>query len=82
MLSTMQDVPLTVTRILHHGMTIHGKSQITTWTGQPEPHRRSFAEVGVRSTRLASALRDELGVTGDDRVATLMCGNVGKTLAP
>ncbi|CAL9297726.1 long-chain fatty acid--CoA ligase [Streptomyces sp. NPDC003090] len=75
MLSTMQDVPLTVTRILHHGMTIHGKSQITTWTGGPEPHRRSFAEAGARATRLANALRDELGITGDDRVATLMWNN-------
>ncbi|WP_228976348.1 long-chain fatty acid--CoA ligase [Streptomyces sp. DH12] len=75
MLSTMQDVPLTVTRILHHGMTIHGKSQITTWTGGPEPQRRSFAEAGARATQLANALRDELGVTGDDRVATLMWNN-------
>ncbi|MCQ0024665.1 long-chain fatty acid--CoA ligase [Streptomyces somaliensis DSM 40738] len=75
MLSTMQDVPLTVTRLLHHGMKIHGKSQITTWTGGPEPHRRSFAETGARATRLAGALRDELGVTGDDRVATLMWNN-------
>ncbi|MCH0542168.1 long-chain fatty acid--CoA ligase [Streptomyces sp. MUM 203J] len=76
MLSTMQDVPLTVTRILHHGMTIHGTSQITTWTGDPEhPHRRSFAEAGTRATRLANALRDELGVTGGDPVATLMWNN-------
>ncbi|MEU7281274.1 long-chain fatty acid--CoA ligase [Streptomyces sp. NPDC045431] len=76
MLSTMQDVPLTVTRILHHGMTIHGTSQITTWTGDPTaPHRRSFAEAGARAARLAGALRDELGVTGDERVATLMWNN-------
>ncbi|MEW2583159.1 long-chain fatty acid--CoA ligase [Streptomyces virginiae] len=75
MLSTMQDVPLLVTRILRHGMTIHGKSQVTTWTGEAEPHRRSFAEIGVRATRLAGALRDELGVQQDDRVATLMWNN-------
>ncbi|MET9695551.1 long-chain fatty acid--CoA ligase [Streptomyces sp. NPDC006529] len=75
MLSTMQDVPLLVSRILRHGMTIHGKSQVTTWTGEPEPHRRSFAEIGVRATRLANALRDELGVQQDDRVATLMWNN-------
>ncbi|MBT2451140.1 long-chain fatty acid--CoA ligase [Streptomyces sp. ISL-43] len=75
MLSTMQDVPLLVTRILQHGMTIHGKSQVTTWTGEAEPHRRSFAEIGVRATRLANALRDELGVQQDDRVATLMWNN-------
>ncbi|MCP9958148.1 long-chain fatty acid--CoA ligase [Streptomyces sudanensis] len=75
MLSTMQDVPLTVTRLLRHGMTIHGKSEITTWTGGPEPRRRSFAEAGVRASRLAGALRDELGVVGDDRVATFMWNN-------
>ncbi|WP_411103720.1 long-chain fatty acid--CoA ligase [Streptomyces sp. cmx-4-9] len=75
MLSTMQDVPLLVTRILQHGMTIHGKSQVTTWTGEAEPHRRSFAEIGTRATRLANALRDELGVQQGDRVATLMWNN-------
>ncbi len=75
MLSTMQDVPLLVTRILRHGMTIHGNSQVTTWTGEAEPHRRSFAEIGNRATRLASALRDELGVQQDERVATLMWNN-------
>ncbi|MFJ9031557.1 long-chain fatty acid--CoA ligase [Streptomyces sp. NPDC102274] len=75
MLSTMQDVSLTVTRILHHGMTIHGKSHVTTWTGESEPQRRSFAEVGARATRLANALRDELGVVGDERVATLLWNN-------
>ncbi|WP_329065964.1 long-chain fatty acid--CoA ligase [Streptomyces sp. NBC_01429] len=75
MLSTMQDVPLTVTRILLHGMTIHGSSQVTTWTGESEPRRRSFAEIGERATRLAAALRDGLGVTGDERVATLMWNN-------
>ncbi|MFB7052598.1 long-chain fatty acid--CoA ligase [Streptomyces vinaceus] len=75
MLSTMQDVPLLVTRILQHGMTIHGKSQVTTWTGEAEPYRRSFAEIGTRATRLANALRDELGVQQDDRVATLMWNN-------
>ncbi|MFJ2174465.1 long-chain fatty acid--CoA ligase [Streptomyces sp. NPDC087851] len=75
MLSTMQDVPLTVTRILHHGMTIHGASQVITWTGGSEPQRRSFAEVGGRATQLAGALRDALGVTGDERVATLLWNN-------
>ncbi|WP_405677036.1 long-chain fatty acid--CoA ligase [Streptomyces sp. NBC_01511] len=75
MLSTMQDVPLTVTRILRHGMTIHANSQVTTWTGESEPHRRSFAEIGARAAQLANALRDELGVTRDERVATLMWNN-------
>ncbi|MFE9990545.1 long-chain fatty acid--CoA ligase [Streptomyces sp. NPDC005381] len=71
----MQDVPLTVTRILVHGARIHGESQITTWTGDGEPHRRSFREAGARANQLAHALRDDLGVTGDERVATLMWNN-------
>ncbi|MEV8069471.1 long-chain fatty acid--CoA ligase [Streptomyces sp. NPDC085995] len=75
MLSTMQDVPLTVTRILLHGVRVHGRSQIITWTGEGEPQRRSFAEAGARAVRLANALRDELGVRGDDRIATLMWNN-------
>ncbi|MFJ8954181.1 long-chain fatty acid--CoA ligase [Streptomyces sp. NPDC102381] len=75
MLSTMQDVPLTVTRILQHGARVHGSSQITTWTGEAEPHRRSFREAAERANQLANALRDELGVREDDRVATLMWNN-------
>lgn len=75
MLSTMQDVPLTVTRILEHGVRVHGRSQIITWTGKAEPTRRSFAEAGTRAVQLANALRDELGVRADDRVATLMWNN-------
>ncbi|MGW1029238.1 long-chain fatty acid--CoA ligase [Streptomyces sp. NPDC002577] len=74
-LSTMQDVPLLISRILLHGSTIHGTSQVTTWTGEGEPQRRSFAEIGARSAQLAHALRDDLGVTGDERVATLMWNN-------
>ncbi|MTE20102.1 long-chain-fatty-acid--CoA ligase [Streptomyces sp. TRM43335] len=75
MLSTMQDVPLTVSRILRHGSTVHGRSRVTTWTGEGEPHRRTFAEIGDRSAQLAHALRDELGVAPGDRVATLMWNN-------
>ena len=74
-LSTMQDVPLLISRILTHGSSIHGTSQVTTWTGEPEPHRRSFAEIGARAAQLAHALREDLQVAGDERVATLMWNN-------
>ncbi|MFJ9563561.1 long-chain fatty acid--CoA ligase [Streptomyces fuscichromogenes] len=77
----MQDVPLLISRILTHGSRIHGTSQVTTWTGEGEPHRRSFAEIGDRAARLAHALRDDLGVRGDDRVATLMWNNAEHTEA-
>ncbi len=75
MLSTMQDVPLLVSRILTHGSTVHGRARVTTWAAGAEPRRRSFAEIGARAARLAHALRDELGVAPDDRVATLMWNN-------
>ncbi|AYG81639.1 3-methylmercaptopropionyl-CoA ligase [Streptomyces hundungensis] len=75
MLSTMQDVPLLISRILTHGSTIHGKSQVTTWTGEAEPHRRSFAEVGARAAQLAHALRDSCGVTDASAIGTLMWNN-------
>lgn len=76
MQSTMQDVPLLISRILTHGSTIHGQSQVTTWTGEGEPHRRSFAEIGARAAQLAHALRDEFGVTEASAIGTLMWNSV------
>ncbi|WP_190076901.1 long-chain fatty acid--CoA ligase [Streptomyces daghestanicus] len=73
--STMQDVPLLISRILTHGSTVHGASQVTTWTGEGAPHRRSFAEIGARAAQLAHALREDLGVGDGDRAATLMWNN-------
>lgn len=75
MYGTMQDVPLLISRILEHGRQIHGSSQVTTWTGEAEPHRRSFAEIGNRAAQLAHALRDDLGVREDDVLGTLMWNN-------
>ncbi|MFE9422624.1 long-chain fatty acid--CoA ligase [Kitasatospora sp. NPDC006697] len=74
MFSTMQDVPLTVARILEHGSTFHGRATVTTWDGTG-PQVRTFAEVGARAAQLAHALRDELGVTADSVVGTLMWNN-------
>ncbi|MFF6790449.1 fatty-acyl-CoA synthase [Streptomyces filamentosus] len=75
MYSTMQDVQLTLSRILEHGRRVHGGSTVTTWTGEPEPQRRTFAEIGDRAAQLAGALRDELGVRPGEPVATLMWNN-------
>lgn len=72
--STMQDVPLLISRILTHGSTIHGSSQVITWTGEGEPQRRPFAEIGARAARLAHALR-ELGVEEGQPAGTLMWNN-------
>ncbi|WP_329253373.1 long-chain fatty acid--CoA ligase [Streptomyces sp. NBC_01478] len=74
-LSTMQDVPLLISRILTHGSTVHGTSQVISWTGEGEPERRSFAEIGARAAQLAHALREDLGVADGERTATFMWNN-------
>jgi fatty-acyl-CoA synthase len=78
--STMQDTPLLVSRILEQGRTVHGRSTVTTWTGDGEPRRRTFREIGGRAAQLANALRDELGVEPQSVLATLMWNSVAKTL--
>jgi fatty-acyl-CoA synthase len=70
----MMDTPLLVSRILEHGATVHGSAEVVTWTGV-EPRRMTYAEVGTAAAKLAHALRDELGITGDQRVATFMWNN-------
>jgi len=70
----MMDTPLLVSRILEHGSTVHGAAGVVTWTGA-EPRRMTYAEVGAAAAKLAHALRDDLGVTGDQRVATFMWNN-------
>ncbi|MGH3498066.1 MAG: long-chain fatty acid--CoA ligase [Nocardioidaceae bacterium] len=73
MRSTMQDVPLTVSRIREYGTTAHGDAEVVTATVDGV-RRRTYREVGERTARLANALR-ALGVDGDQRVATFMWNN-------
>ena len=73
MRSTMMDVPLTITRIMQYGSTVHGEREVVTCTADGS-RRQSFAETGARSARLANALR-ALGIDGDQRVGTLMWNN-------
>jgi fatty-acyl-CoA synthase len=74
MRSTMLDAPLTTGVITRHGSTVHGRTGgITTLTAKGARHA-SYAEVGRNAARLAHALRD-LGVDGDQRVATFMWNN-------
>ena len=70
MRATMQDEPLAISRILEHGATVHGAATVATWTGD-DARRETYAEVGARAAQLAHALSD-LGVAGDERVATFM----------
>ncbi|GLH98359.1 fatty acid--CoA ligase [Phytohabitans aurantiacus] len=80
MRSTMMDVPLLVSRILDHGSTVHGSAEVVTWTGT-EGRRTTYREVGAAAAQLAHALRDDLGVTGDQRVGTFMWNNAEHLVA-
>ncbi|BCB81117.1 hypothetical protein Pflav_075270 [Phytohabitans flavus] len=80
MRSTMMDAPLLVSRILEHGSTVHGAADVRTWTGAGSS-RMTYAEVGAKAAQLAHALRDDLGVTGDQRVATFMWNNAEHLVA-
>jgi fatty-acyl-CoA synthase len=71
--STMMDVPLTIASIMRYGTSIFGDREVVTWTGEGT-RRRTYAEAGRRSARLANALR-RLGVDGDQRVGTYMWNN-------
>src|SRR5229473_709293 len=73
MRSTMQDIPLQISRILEHGSTIHADSLAITATSAA-PRSASYAAVGANAARLAGALR-ALGVRDGDRVATFMWNN-------
>jgi fatty-acyl-CoA synthase len=76
MRSTMMPAPLQVSRLLTHGSTVHANAEVVTWTGaESGPRRMTYAEVGRKAAQLAHALREDLGVTGDQRVATLMWNN-------
>lgn len=82
MRGTMMTTPLQVSRLLGYGSTVHGQTELVTWTGADTgPSRTTFAEIGRQAARLAHALRDSLGITGDQRVATFMWNNAEHLIA-
>jgi fatty-acyl-CoA synthase len=68
MLGTMQERPLTIASLLHHGATVYAGSRVATFEGD-RIRRARFADVAERAARLAGALR-RLGVHPGDRVGT------------
>jgi fatty-acyl-CoA synthase len=73
MYSSMQHFPLTITAILRHAVEIHGDRTVTTSTDSGY-RTATYRDVGKRAAQLAHALR-EMGITGDQRVATFMWNN-------
>jgi len=73
MLSTMSDLPLSISQLLTYGSTVHANAEVVTWT-ESGPRRRTYAEVGTRCAALAHALCG-LGIDSDQRVATFMWNN-------
>src|SRR5262245_58207189 len=80
MRSTMMDTPLQVSRLLEHGRNVHGSAEVVTWTAEG-PRRTSYQEVAADAARLAHALPEDLGIAGDERVATLMWNNAEHLVA-
>ena len=73
MRSTMMDVPLTVAALMRYGVSAFGDREVVTATADGL-RRQTYAETGANAARLAGALR-QLGIDGDQRVATLMWNN-------
>ena len=71
MLSTMQEVPFSVARILEFGTTAHATTKCTTWRASGA-EETTFAEIGARAAAFAHALHNDLGIDGDQRVSTLL----------
>ena len=79
MKSTMQSPPLLISSLLEYGTTVHAESRCITWT--PEGGREvTYGEIGRQCRQLANALRD-MGIDGDNRVATFMWNNAEHLVA-
>jgi fatty-acyl-CoA synthase len=69
----MQEGPLLISGILRHGQHVYGESEVVTV--EPGGYRTAtFAQVGERAERLASAL-EHLGISRDDRVGSFCWNN-------
>jgi fatty-acyl-CoA synthase len=73
MLSTMQDIPLTLTEIFRRGERFFPGSQVVTCAGEEPSRRGTIGAAAARARRLAAGLRS-LGIGPGDRVGTL-CWN-------
>jgi fatty-acyl-CoA synthase len=79
MKSTMQSTPLLISSLLRFGTTMHGDSEVVTWT-RNGGRRTTYRELGRQAAQLAHGLRG-LGITGDQRVGTFMWNNAEHLMA-
>ena len=70
MLGLMQDVPLTVDRILDHAAAWHGARELVSRDAGGHVTRSTYAQVHADAKRVSNALADA-GIGFGDRVATL-----------
>ena len=59
MRSTMQDSPLTISRIVRYATTVHSDAEVVTWTGTAA-RRADYATLGRRASRLAKRTQSSL----------------------
>ena len=71
MKSTMQEIPLSVARILEYGASVHRNTTVTTYFDETA-EQTSFLHIGIRAAAMANMLRDEFGIERGDRVATVL----------
>lgn len=69
----MMNYPLTITHMIERARTQFPRAEIVTRRADKSLVRNSYAEIAVRASRLAAALK-RLGIRPGDRVATL-CWN-------
>jgi acyl-CoA synthetase (AMP-forming)/AMP-acid ligase II len=70
----MMDYPLTLDRILEHGVRTHARKRILTKLPSGEMHEYTYQDLLRRVKRLANAI-ERLGVKTGDRVATFAWNN-------
>lgn len=66
----MMNTQLLISKILRHAERFHANQEIVTSTVEGPIHRYRYADLAVRTRKLANALT-ELGVRHGDRVATV-----------
>lgn len=71
MKSTMQEIPLSVARILEYGASVHRNTTVTTYFDEAA-EQTSFLHIGIRAAAMANMLRDEFGIKRGDRVGTVL----------